>query len=165
MTFYARIAVILSVCIGASIFNPTSSHAQVEIGDGIIPVVALITGIPTTTTGVVVLVMLSTVDGFAGTTSSSSEDKKTAMQAKFLLQYLALNRQKIEQQLPMGAGGTVEDIAAIFEVAPEHRRLFGAMMRARRKELLALGFHVPKKEALEFVHAIKRDLARSFLKG
>lgn len=54
-----------------------------------------------------------------------------------LQQYLQRNPVAVREALHMGAGVALDDLSQAFAVAPEHRGAFGALLRARRAELLA----------------------------
>ncbi|WP_238539981.1 hypothetical protein [Corallococcus macrosporus] len=52
--------------------------------------------------------------------------------------YLRARTHQLREDLALGAGPTVEDLAAAARIRREHLGLFGRVLRANRKELLAL---------------------------
>jgi hypothetical protein len=50
--------------------------------------------------------------------------------------YIGNNRTLLEQDLALGAGESIDDLANFFAVRPEHRARFGSAMRRARPEIL-----------------------------
>ncbi len=58
--------------------------------------------------------------------------------AKTVLLYLRANGEQLRQDLALGAGPTLDDLAAAAEVRPDHRPRFLKLLQRHRRELLAL---------------------------
>ncbi len=67
--------------------------------------------------------------------------------------YLAANQLQMRQDLAVGAGPFVKDLAAAAEIRADSLDRFGAVLRANRAELLALGTTdgLTSDRALEFL--------------
>jgi hypothetical protein len=52
--------------------------------------------------------------------------------------YLRSRTHQLREDLALGAGPTVEDLAALARIRREHLGIFGRLLRAHRHELLAL---------------------------
>lgn len=51
--------------------------------------------------------------------------------------YLRANDHQLRMDLALGAGPSVDDLAAMAEIRPEHRARFGELLRRHRSEILA----------------------------
>lgn len=58
--------------------------------------------------------------------------------ARLAHEYLRLRLPELHQDVARGAGRTVVELAAVVHLRPEHVPHFGALLRAHRRELLAL---------------------------
>lgn len=101
----------------------------------------------TTTTGIVLsvgpFITTTTVAGAAG--GSASMEK-----------YLRHNAVALQQDVRLGAGDTVTDLAQLFAVEPQHKAAFGKMLKANKTSLMPL-MHtktLTQKKAGQFIQTI-----------
>lgn len=85
----------------------------------------------TTTSGVV----LTAVDGVSSTTSSTSDALFGCDQAQV---YMDANAVALSQEITMGGGQTVTDLAGMAGIEPEDRAAFAKVLRAQHAALVPL---------------------------
>ncbi|MBM7115992.1 hypothetical protein I3V78_20775 [Archangium primigenium] len=72
--------------------------------------------------------------------------------------YLRARNHQLREDLALGAGPSIEDLASLARIRRENLRLFGQVLRAHRGELLALAqpAHLTPARALEWLERVGR---------
>jgi len=113
---------------------------------------ALVTSTTTTTTAVVAGTIVLTV------VLVMPDDDSSAMES-----YLRDNQVMLARDLSLGAGPTVEDLAAAFHVEDEDLAAFGRLLRSHRDALLRLAdpARLDDRRAHAFVHDVLAAMGQS----
>ncbi len=87
--------------------------------------------------GTAALVGLAIWGGLGLTAATADQPGQREKQGAAAAAYLRANENQLRQDLALGAGRTVEDLAAAAGIRPENLPRFGRMLRRHRAELLA----------------------------
>ncbi|MGA9526378.1 MAG: DUF3015 family protein [Myxococcaceae bacterium] len=100
--------------------------------------------------------LLVTVGGIAATIFGikASADRR-AKRAQVALMYLRANSDQLKQDLALGAGPTLDDLAGAAQVRVEHRGRFAQVMQRNRRDLLSLS-HVGQLTAERAVQFLEK---------
>jgi hypothetical protein len=84
--------------------------------------------------------LLTTVGGIGlsiyATVRAGDGDRERAVQSAMV--WLRANHRQLQQDLALGAGPVVDDLANAAQIRPDHRAEFARVLQRNRKELLAL---------------------------
>ncbi len=107
----------------ALVLVPSVAWSQTDANDGVVPATSTTLGLATVVASVPVLVTTSVLG------APPPEEELEA--------YLRHNRVGVAQDVSLGSGQTVEDLALMFGVEGKDVAAFGRALRARRRVLLA----------------------------
>jgi hypothetical protein len=121
------------------------STAQSSKSSGIVLSATVLAG---TVIGVGALIWNSVVVGKAAAAAAAA--------AQTAQLFLRANAHQLEQDLALGGGQSIEDLAAMAEIQPEHLTRFGRLLREHRAELLSLArpSALTPERAAEFMQQI-----------
>jgi hypothetical protein len=88
--------------------------------------------------GSALLVSTAVGIGFAIYATVRAANKPTVDQAKTAMRYLRSNLHQLQQDLALGAGPALDDLAAAAQIRSENRRQFARVLQRHRVELLTL---------------------------
>ena len=83
--------------------------------------------------------LTTTVAGLGAAIYGLHQSAEDAGEARSAAAYLRANSAQLRQDLALGAGPTLDDLAAAAVIPREHRGRFGRVLQRHRVELLALG--------------------------
>jgi signal transduction protein with GAF and PtsI domain len=98
----------------------------------------LIVGLPLTTVGGIVTSVTNGMTNMAESSTSRNRAEISERDARIAEAFLRERASDLREGLCTGLGPAMDDLAAALKIKKEHRRRFGAALRARRVELAAL---------------------------
>ncbi len=101
--------------------------------------------------------LLATLGGIGATIYAIKVDADRKKQrAQVALLYLRSNSDQLKQDLALGAGPTLDDLAGAAQIRRDHRGLFARVMQRNRRELLSLSDRgaLTAERALQFLERV-----------
>ena len=121
-------------------FAPTASFAQDDAGTGSNPVMTTIEGIGVTITyGIIMGVMLGASIGAGVSTTVGAPILLTALnksEISILESYIGDHEHQLAQDIALGGGETINDLAHMYGVSADKRARFAKALRRERRALM-----------------------------